>query len=211
MDIQEDDNMTIDFMIAELYSNPPKGLCEVKILPIPEKQEDLDDGILIFIFEMLLDFYVEGLCHHQKLQLILDKNVNNYELIKNLIENKVYDEIKFKEINAKTLELNKDWIKSIGYYLDIYEEEYSNFNETMKDEELKKDYLFSNYYCKILLKSNPSDEPYFEYKDLDTPYHFIKNSNFDIKKVKDIKDIYALLIKNNENKVYRISFRNINL
>jgi len=203
---------TIDYMISELYSRPPKDIGEVNILPVPEKQEDLDDGFLIFIFEMLLDFYVEGLCHHEKLQLILDKKaVNHYELIKDLIDNKQYDDIDFKTINENSLHLNDKWIESIGFYLRIDEEEYSNFIDTVKDEDLKKDYYMSNYYCKILLKSNPQDEAYFEYKNLEIPYHFIKNSDFDKTKVNDIKDIYALLIKNKDNKVYRISFRSIKL
>jgi hypothetical protein len=39
----------------------------------------------------------------------------------------------------------------------------------------------------------------------------IKNSDFDKTKVNDIKQICALLIKNNENKVYKISFTSIKL
>ncbi len=198
--------------IAELYSKYPKDIGVNKIIPIPENQEDLYDGFLIFIFEMLSEIYYEGLCHYNKLLSIINKNTIDNDIIKSLIINNVYDEFNFNNINYDILKLSENWIKSIGYFLNIYEEDYDYYLENIKEN----DYDLKNHYCKIILKANAKDEPYFSYANITKPYHILINSNFDNSKIKKIDDIFAIFIKNDKkdnklNKVYKISFTEIEL
>jgi hypothetical protein len=214
---QEPIETDIDLLIAELYSRPPKKTCDNRIIPYTENEDDLNDGVYIYIFEMLLNIYVEGLCHFDKLKIVLEhsyqkKPIDN-NMLKELIMNDLYDDINFNDINSQALLMSEDWIKSIGFMVNIVEEDYDWYLQCIADN---NDYYMGNYYCKILLKCNPKDEPYFLYKNIDKPFHFIGNGNFQKEKVKNINDIYAIIIKNNknnnkENKIYKISFKDIKL
>jgi hypothetical protein len=208
----------LNFLIAELYSRIPKNTCENKILPYTENTEDLDDGVFVFMFEMLLNIYTEGLCHFDKLKIILEKSYQkepiDNEMFKELIFNNMYDDIDFDLINEQSLLLSESWMKSIGFLVNVVEEDYDWYLKCISDDDINNNYHMGNHYCKVLLKSNPKDEPYFLYKNIDLPYHFIGNANFKTSKIKSINDVYAILIKNNknntkENKVYKISFREI--
>ena len=203
-------------IICELYSKFPKNMGENKIIPIVENQEDLEDGILIFIFEMLFEFYLEGILHHDKLEIILNNinnnNINNInnnsEMFQMLIKNKIYDDINYKNIDMAFLSIPEKWIKSIGFILRIDEELYNDYLENMRDEEFKKIYHMNNNYCKVILKLNPADKPYFEYKNISSDYYCFVNSNFNKDQIKNINNMFALLVIN--NKIYKISFLDIN-
>jgi len=200
----------LDTLIAELYSRVPKNTGDNRIIPLVENIEDLSDGERVFIFEMLLNFYTEGLNHYMKLKVILEQRKNKEPIdsvmFKELIINNMYDTIDVNYINKETLLIAEEWIKSIGFGINIVEEDYEWYLKMVKEE----DYIMSNPYCKILLKENAHDEPYFNYMNITKPYHFVINGDYK-NTAKNIKDIYALLILNiNTPKVYRISFMELN-
>jgi len=220
MDLNELEENTMDDFISHIYSRVPKDPCEHKVFPLAKTQEDLNDGFLIFIFEMILEFYIAGIMHHNKLNTILDAKkeglgIDN-DMIKELIKNNIYDDIDFTKIDIDFLNKSEKWMNSVGFFLNIEEEDYDIYLENMKENnENKENYYMSNHYCKIIFESNPKDQLYFYYKNIDKPYHYLLNNDFNKKKITtNIEDIYALLIKNDQNnntknKVYKISFKEI--
>jgi hypothetical protein len=218
MDLNDLEENTMDDFISHIYSRAPKDSCEHKVFPMAKFQEDLNDGFLFFIFEMILEFYISGIVHHKKLDTINQAKMQAFEIdnekIQELIKNNLYDDIDFSKINEKFLNLPENWIKSVGFYVFISEEDYDVYLENIKDEEFKKEYMFGNHYCKIIFEANPKDQLYFYYKNIKKPYHYLLNNNLEKTNIKNIEDIYALLIKNDnndnkKNKVYRINFREI--
>lgn len=219
MELNDLEENTMEDFISHIYSRIPKASCEHKVFPMAKSQEDLNDGFLFFIFEMILEFYIAGIVNHEKLKTVNQAKIEGLEIdndmIKELIKNNMYDEINFNNINEEFLNLPEKWINSVGFFVFISEEDYDSYLENMKDEEFKKEYMFGNHYCKIIFESNPKDQLYFYYKDIKKPYHYLLNNNLDKNKINKIEDIYALLIKNDnndnkKNKVYRINFKEIN-
>jgi hypothetical protein len=218
MDLNDLEENTMDEFISHIYSRLPKASCEHKVFPMAKSQEDLNDGFLFFIFEMILEFYISGIIHHIKLETINQAKTQGLEIdndiIKELIKNNLYDYIDFSKVNDEFLNLPEKWMNSVGFFLFISEEDYDVYLENVKDDEFTKEYIYSNHYCKIILESNPKDQLYFYYKDIKKPYHYLLNNDFDKSKINKIEDIYALLIKNDnndnkKNKVYRINFKEI--
>ena len=201
----------LEFIVAKFYSNYPKDVGQNKIIPITHNKDDLRDGYYVFIFEMLIQFYLEGLCHYQKLQLILNKSKMDFDgnILNELIKNNVYDDIDYKKINNNFLMLPEEWFKSIGFYINIYEDEYDYYLDLQKDKEIYKNSIFFNHYCKILLRANPQDESLFVFKNIEKPYHFFINGEFINNKINKIDDIHSILIMN--KKIYRISFSEIKI
>ena len=200
----------LEILVAKLYSNPPQDMCQNRIVPVTHNKDDLRDGFLVFIFEMLIEFYLEGLCHYEKLKLFLDKNIEfDNDLLNKLILNNLYDEINYKNINEEFLKLPEEWFKSIGFFISVLEEDYDYYLELSKDKEIFKNSIFYNHYCKIVLKANPQDESLFIYKKINKPYHFLINGEFQNNKINKIDDIHTILIIN--KKVYKISFLEIKL
>lgn len=219
MDLNDLEENTMDEFISHIYSRIPRDSCEHKVFPMAKNKEDLDDGFLFFLFEMILEFYISGIVHNKKLDTIKRAKIEGLEIdsdmIKELIRNNVYDEINFSKINENFLYTPEKWMNSVGFFIFITEEDYDVYLDNIKDEEFKKEYSLGNHYCKIIFESNPKDQLYFYYKDIQKPYHYLLNNNFDKNKINKIEDIYALLIKNDDNnnkknKVYRINFKEIN-
>lgn len=183
--------------ISYIYSKYPSGTH--KIMPVPENQEDLNDGMNIFIFEMLLEFYLEGLCHASKLYKILNKIYD--EDYQRKIYNQKYDDIVLNDITIESLKIPELWINSIGFILRVVEDDYDSYIKNIKN--IDYDYYFKNHYCKIITKYDIHDKPYFEYRNITKPYHCLINNEF-YEVGKDIKDIFALLRIN--NKIYKIYF-----
>ena len=185
--LNDDDKINFLEILCKTYSNLPKDPNTIKILPIPENASDIDSNnkndVLLFIFEMLLEFYLEGIMHYKDIfNLIQAKITHNYENInqeeiESRFINGEYDEFNIDDINLDILEINKEYLASIGYFLRIYE-----YNE--KDDE---DFTPDNYYCKIILKNNPADYGYFYLRNINLPYHIVLNGNF-IKAILKVND-----------------------
>ncbi len=214
-DFKEADMTTL---VSEIYSDIPKEIGLNKVIPMPENESDIDDDFLVFVFQMLIEFYTEGLCHAKKLKNIIDRKKYevDYDEIKKSMKLEIYDEINFKDLNEATLEYPKEWIKSLGYRLNIAEENYIDYKDFIDDPNFKDKYYMGNHYCKIVFRYNTRDTMYFDYKNIKKPYHFLINNNFKNDKTKNIDDIYALIFQNtlkneNEYKVYKISFSEIKI
>ena len=210
----------MNILVSEIYSNIPQEIGIHKIIPMPENENDITDDILIFVFQMLIEFYSEGICHLNKLKSIIDRNYNHnnidYDSIKYLIKNENYDIFNFKNINEELLKYPEKWINSLGFKLNIFEENYIDYKEFINDIELKDEYCIGNHFCKIIFKQNPRDAMYFDYKSIKKPYHFLINNDFKKDKIKNINDVYALIFQNtlkneSEYKVYKISFSEIKI
>lgn len=213
LDLREAD---INILVSEIYSNIPKEIGTNRVIPLPENANDINDDLLVFIFQMLIEFYTEGICHSTKLKNIIDRKYKNvdYDNIKNLMELQKYDDIDFKNINQEVLEYPNEWIKSLGFRVNVFEEKYIDYKDFIDDPEFKDEYYMGNHYCKIMFKYNPKDTMYFDYKNIQKPYHFLISNDFKNEKIKNIDDIYALIFHNiskNENKVYKISFSEIKI
>jgi hypothetical protein len=230
-----------------IYSCPPKKIYSNRI--IPEQTVDYNCDKLndpnICVFEMLLEFYIEGLCHVEKLKSILNtKNKIDLQLMNS------YDNIDYKSIDRQLLLIPEKWIESIGYSLNIIQEtgndyinsysysstpnsseyssdysDYSDSNDCNESSDYNEDSEYSDsdksdkinidefppYYCKVILKYNPSEEPYFIYNRLSKPYHFIINGKFNkSQKINNIYDLYAILIINS-NLYYKIYFSELKI
>jgi hypothetical protein len=217
IDFREADMNTL---VSEIYSNIPKNIGVNKIIPMPENEDDLTDDICAFIFQMLIEFYSEGICHYIKLKSIIDRNLSHnnidYDIIKYLMKNEHYDSINFKNINEEILNYPKLWIQSLGFKLNILEENYLDYKEITNDIEFNNEYCLGNHFCKIIFSYNSRDSMYFDYKKINKPYHFLINNNFKKDKIKNINDVYALIFQNtvkyeSEYKVYKISFSEIKI
>lgn len=209
MNNQDDDNK-INFLeaIYKIYSNTPQDPDTIKLMPIPENVSDIDinkkNDIYLFIFEMLIEFYIEGIMHYKDLIKILSAKISHnfndvsFEEIESKFIDGIYDDYIINDINADILQINRDWLNSIGYHLSIkeYSEEFTDYNNEIND-----------YYCKIILKNNPEDAGYFYIRKIDMPYHIIINGNYDNNKINKISDIKCKLSVN--NKIYLISFDEI--
>lgn len=209
MNLQDDENK-INFLeaIYKLYANTPKDSSSIQLIPIPENNEDIDfnkkNDIYLFVFEMLLEFYLEGIMHYKDLANILNAKItHNYENINfDEIESKfidsIYDDYIVNDINSEILKINQEWLNSIGYFLHVneYNDEYFDQNDQQNE-----------YYCKIILKNNPDDYGYFYIRKIEIPYHIIINGNYDNNKIQKISDIKCKLSVN--KKVYLISFEEI--
>ena len=216
-DLKEGDMHTL---VYEIYSQIPKEVGANKVIPLPENENDIKDDFLIFIFQMLIEFYAEGICHSEKLKSIINRKKNNndvdYHFLRELMKYEKYDNINFKNINQETLLYPEEWINSLGFRLNVTEERYEDYNGFINDENLKDNYYMGNQYCKVIFKYNTRDTMYFEYKGVKKPYHFLINNNFNKDKLKNISDLYALIFQNSlknekEYKVYKISFSEIKI
>lgn len=196
------DEISIDDLMHKLFSKKPSSINENKIIPTSVDENDIKDGILIYGFEMLLNIYIAGIFHHEKLKYILKNKFLDEKNITDLY-NDVYDDLDIQQINEELLLIPSLWFESICYSIRVDEYNYDDFFEIEDNK---------NHYCKIMLKSNVHDMYYFEYMNIEKPYHFLINGKFSHEKIVNLNDVYAILIKNNnKNKmVYKIYFKEIN-
>lgn len=87
------------------------------------------------------------------------------------------------------------WFRSIGFSL------------VVQVCDKKDTHLYNNYYCKIRIRT-PLYETLFAMKKVDKNYHFLLNgSNLEENKLKKyVEDLFGVFI-NDDNKVYKISFK----
>jgi len=193
-------------VLSHIYSRYPSN--KHKIIPIPESEKDLEDGVLIFGFEMILEFYLEGLCHATKLYKILNKIYDDD--YKKKIKNQDYDDIILKDVGLDSLKIPELWVNSIGFALRIDEEDFDTYLFNIKNnQDNDTEYLFKGHYCKIITKYDPLDKPYFEYKNISKPYHCLINNDFDESNKNELNKIFAIIKIN--KKIYKISFISLDL
>lgn len=194
-------DLDLDDVIAKIFSEKPKDKNTIQILPLiqddninVENYSDFESCITIF--EILLNIYLESLCHGNKLEHILNSTHNNFEYYKNISENS-YDIISLNNIDKHFLKLPLVWFNSFGFNIIIDE-----FNDNNDNNNLP-----SNYYCRVILKINPNDYNYFEFNNIEKPYHFFINGNFDSDLFNyNFTDLYCLFKNPVNKKVYKISF-----
>jgi len=99
---------------------------------------------------------------------------------------------KFNEDSLLNL---KPWLWSLGFNIKV-----------QKLSKINDQDMFKNYYCKTILKCDPTWKTYFNIKHIDTPYTFLLGSESPyIKKTKlDLDTLFAIFIYNDD--VYKICF-----
>lgn len=196
----QDSNLDLDDLIAKIFSEKPKDKNTIQILPLIQDDNtniqnysDLDSCITIF--EILLNIYLEALCHGNKLEHILNSTHNNFDNYYNSIFENSYDNINLNNIDKHFLNLPLLWFNSIG------------FNIIIDEYNINLDEIPDNQYCRVILKINPADYNYFIYNNIDKPYHFFINGNFNSELFNyNFSDLYCLFKNPVNKKVYKISF-----
>lgn len=150
-----------------------------------------DDDPISFVFETLINIYMEIAIGYSKLVYLMELNENNNDDIS--LENFRLD---INKIDHETLDGFKDKFYKIGYMAHVYE----------ADENDRK-----SCYCRILLRDDPKNEVFFELNKMNIPedkkFRFVMNGQF--KKQDNLKDVFAYFQVN--KKSYRISFEKFSL
>lgn len=100
-----------------------------------------------------------------------------------------------EQFNEDTLLGLKPWLWSLGFTVHV-----------QKLNRISDQHLFNNYYCKTLLRCDPSWASYFDIKHIDAPYTFLLGNNSPyIKKTElNLTTLFAIFIYNDD--VYKIHF-----
>ncbi len=96
----------------------------------------------------------------------------------------------YNNISMNDLLFVNPWFFSFGYMVNISEHE--------KYEDA------TQIYCRVLLSFVSNDSEYFRIKNITNTFHFIRQACFDVEKVNNVNDIYAVLNKN--GKMLKIHF-----
>ncbi len=198
-------NLDLNDIVAKFFSEKPKNKNTIQILPLiqddnnnVENYSDLDSCITIF--EILLNIYLDALCHGNKLEHIINSTHNNFENYYNYILENSYDNISLNNIDKQFLKLPLLWFNSFGFNINI--NEYNDNNNNNNNDDLP-----SNHYCRVILKINSGDYSYFEFNNIEKPYHFFINGNFDSELFNyNFANLYCLFKNPVNKKVYKISF-----
>jgi len=101
-----------------------------------------------------------------------------------------------KNFNEELLSDLRPWLHSLGFNVNI---------DTFPKNKVER---YENYYCKVILRSDPSWVPYFDMhpNDITKDYHFIfgGNSPYINSSTCDLKNLYAVFVINQT--VHKISF-----
>jgi len=176
-----------------LFSNPPQLANSVDFIVL-NGDDKTDPDSTTFVFEMLLNIFIKGTIDGERL----------FEILKTNKPIKKTDDVTFINvygINETQLEITKKWFYSIGYMLKVCEH--------------TEPYQIQKYdYCKIYLRDNPQNKPFFTIKNIDKLYYFVLQSTYE--QTNKLEDIKAIFYKpknpqdsQDKNKVYTIGFEPI--
>lgn len=129
-----------------------------------------------FTFEILLQLYIEAIL--------------NIDLLKEVMN-------KHNDFNSKMecLEYPQKWFNSIGYLVRLVEFDVDDMFVKPTD-----------HYCKVILKDNPEDAPFFVIRQILKPYHCLLNGAYVPKPLHNIK---AIMYDERNKKMYQIKFGQI--
>ncbi len=168
--------VTTEKLIDHILSNPPQTSCSIGLLP---EFDDNEPDATSCIFELLVDIYIEAIIDGERLYKMLETN--------RAIERRPVTKVDIYNIKKEYLEIPIPWFKSFGFTITVSEYESSDFN---KMHALK---LIPHLYYKLLLRDNPNDNGYFVKKNINRPYHFIKNADY--VNTNKIEDMSLLIVK----------------
>lgn len=149
-------------------------------------EESIDDeDPVTFIFELLINLYMEMVTGEAKLGYLINLHQNDKDLN---LDDFTIDLSDITEDNL--IGSYREKMLKIGYFLKIHQE---------PDE-------IDNYYCRVLLKDSPKDQGYFyanrDRLDKDKRFHFVLNACYE--KRDKLDDVYAIC--NIGKYMYKISF-----
>lgn len=192
--LSENDKEVKDNEFADmLFSKLPQPMGSIGFMAVNgDNVEDPDETT--FTFELLLNIFMKGTIDGARL----------FEMLSKGIDIEKTDDVQFVDVynvGIEQLEVTKRWFQSIGYMLKIHE-----YEEPYK--------IQSGDYCKIYLKDNPHNKPFFYMRQLYGLYHFVLQSTYE--KTTKLENIRALFYKpknlndpNSKNKIYTIGFEKI--
>jgi hypothetical protein len=183
--------VSTDDLVRELFSHPPKPPRSLGILPY---SADAEDDIASFNFELLITVYMEAIMDIQRLITILATK----KTIEPSNEEKKIDVF---AITPELLEIPKVWFNSFGFSYVVTEQECV----------LKVTDYVPDYYCKIILRDNPHDTEYFNFKRINKPYTFLLHTDYiPTNKLEEIKAVFSKpkipKDKNSKEMLYTIYF-----
>lgn len=184
--------------IAEhIFSAKPCDLCSSQILPV---NLDINASICdknTFVFEMLINIYLEGMMmiiNRAKAIMIQNNIQNNIESSKNN-DNRITKLSLFRKLDLDDFMFHDKWFLGLGYMLLIEKELICDYKDFQND-----------HYCKILFKFVPSDLYFFKMKNISNNFHFLLNGDYTEKM--ELNKIKAVLFKGDY--AYVIRFKEIN-
>lgn len=189
-----DINEALDSIIGDIDLQTPESLAwklltdetidQASLLAFNEENSG-DDDPASFLFEILINIYMEMIINGAKMNHIINKHEKGKELT---IDDFALD-LKNIEPDALT-EPYRNLLTKIGFFLTVH---------TNPDD-------IDNYYCRILLRDSTKDAGYFFANankiDKDKKFHFVLNASYH--KQTNVKDIYAIC--NIGKNIYTISF-----
>ncbi len=134
--------------------------------------------ILVFNEDEDLTYVFEVLINLSTEALLMISDINNYE-----------------NLDLTTMVILNRWLRKIGYVIKLDVDDYANIGN------------YNDRYCKIIIRSDKTNEKYFEELNIQKNYHFLLNANNPIKNYKYLEDIYAILIQNGI--IYKIHFNQL--
>jgi hypothetical protein len=187
------ENYDLDDFFNVLFSETPKDINTVSVLPVTENQEDFSEDINSYNFEFLINIYMKALYKIPQLIYVLENGKLDIELFKEDIE------MNIKDLTFDYLKLPQKWFNSFGIFIKV--------------RELDNSENYDQYYCKIINKSNPADKGFFIMKNITKEYFFILNSKTYKQKMATLQDYTAIIIrpksKDLEEQKYVISFERL--
>lgn len=100
----------------------------------------------------------------------------------------------YEHLDLTNIIILNRWLRKIGYNIKLKLDDYKNITN------------YSDRYCKIIIRTDKSNEEYFKILNIENMFHFLGNPNIS-KEFKYIEDIYAIIIQNEI--IYKIYFTKI--
>lgn len=198
-----------------LYMKDPTEHNKIVLFPFMPSETNTpmeNHEICSYIFEMLINLYLEGVMHTIKLFKMRYTEISESEMEKFLedIENEKYEVLDYKNMSANHLEFFNKWFTKLGFVIRVEQYNIKEYKE-----------LHNDHFCKIILKNDPEYTGFFIYKNINKPFHFLVNPLFN--KKEKLEDIWAIFIRpycetydseqksfdSEQEQVFRISFKKI--
>jgi len=168
--------VTPEKLVEIIFSKPPQKPFSIGLLP---QSLDEDHESISGIFEVLVDIYTNAVIDGKRLYEILMTNKS--------IKKTTEDKIDVYNILKEHLEIPEKWFRSFGYTIEVSEYTTEEFDQ------LHSRKLIPHLYYKLLLRDNPNDSNYFVMKNINRPYHYVKNIDY-IEAV-NISDMSMLIVR----------------
>lgn len=183
------EEVTTEAIIDLIFSELPKKSNSICLIP---NITNNDPDETSYIFEMLVDIYMESVIDGKRLSQMLQ---TQKAILKEDVEH-----IDINDISKEVLELPELWFRSFGFTICVNEHSRDVMNAIIND--------LPNVYYRVILRDDPTDAYYFKEHDLDKPYWYKRIAGY--QQTNKLDDISIMIRKSSpkigDERYYLISF-----